>query len=644
MSMLSMAHDSARPGLDCGFLPRSVVVCCGCLIALAAATDAVAAPTQTQAKPSSGAPTVAPVVSATAPGAKVAKPGAPAPKPRAPAKPGDRLGQHLAEADAAFTAKDYARALELYRQVDAIEPTPGTKLGIGASLQALGKLVEAYDVYDQLLRERGASLVRHDFEKVEQSLAALRASTAVLALQVSESNAQVTVDNLPFGTTPIDRAVRRMPGRVSVSVQKVGFEPWSQTLELRPGEERRMAVDLVADRNQAWLTVRSAGAEPATLQIDGRDAGPLPFSGEVAAGDHQLLAKSPRGQSAVRSVSAATKGRYEVELAIMLTPAKIHVSAVDPEATIQIDAVPVAVGHFDGEVPPGNHVVTVQKSGFESQELRLSVEPGERTNLDNISLVPRDQAGKGGEPYDYSGFYGIVALDGMLGRPTHSIATDCPITGTGGSCKSWLTSGVQLDTRIGYSLGLVGLEGFLLLGTTFSSAQMTFDHDLSAQESSWYGIARNERYLLINPLVAAGAAGRISSRSQSLRLSSDWGIGIAWHKGQIGRTLEATPVTQQDMIVHNDLNVGWVGGGSRFLPIVIWDVDVEVGNTPGLRFLFGLHCQLELGAGPSTNVGGSALGYNAQTLSRLPTGGGDIQVWGSPSFFIGPRIGLAMAN
>jgi hypothetical protein len=648
MNIRTTARNGVGPAFRPHCLLRSAFGCCIWVLALGVANGAVAAPNQTQAeaKPSPLPPKVTPVTpTATPPVVPVAKPGATAARPRAPgARPGDRLSQHLAEADAAFAAKDYGRALELYRQVDAIEPTAATKLGIGASLQALGKLVEAYDVYDQLLRERGSTLARRDFEKVEQSLAALRASTAVLALQVNESNAQVTVDNLSFGTTPIDRAVRRMPGRVTVSVQKLGFEAWSQTLDLRSGEERRLAVDLVADRNLGWLTVRSAGAEPGTLQIDGKDAGPLPFSGEVPAGDHQLVAKSPRGQSSVRSISAAPKGRYEVELTIVPTPAKIHVSAVDPEATIQIDAVPVAVGHFDGELPPGHHVVTVYKPGFESRELRVAVEPGERMNLDNINLDSRDQTGKSGEPYDYTGFYGLVALDGMLGRPTHSIATDCPITSTGGSCKSWLTSGIELDSRIGYSLGLIGIEGFLLLGTTFSSAQMTFDHDLSAQESPWYGIARNERYLLINPLVAAGAAGRISSRSQSLRLSSDWGIGVAWHKGQIGRTLEATPVTQQDMIVHNDMNVGWIGGASRFLPILIWDVDVEVGNTPGLRFLFGLHCQLELGAGPRTNVGQAALGYNAQTLARLPTGGGDVQIWGSPSFFVGPRIGLAMAN
>jgi hypothetical protein len=556
----------------------------------------------------------------------------------------DPLTQRLAEADAAFAAKDYARSLELYRQVDVIAPSAATQLGIGASLQMLSRPIEAYDVFEQLMRERGSTLARADFERVEQSLVALRAATAVLVIQVKEAGAAVSIDQQAFASSPLDRSLRRPPGSVVVSVTKPGFEPFTHAVELRAGEERRVNVELQPARSTAWLVARSSNAEPANLWIDGKDLGPLPFTGEVPAGEHQLIAKSVHAQSAPRGLHAVARSRYEVELALVQHPAKVSIAAADAEAAIQIDSVPVAVGHYEGEVPPGMHVVTVEKSGFEPQVVKLTLNSGEWTRLDNVTLKSRHSGALGDWREQYRGFYGKLALDGMFGRPTHTIATKCPVSDSGGSCKSWSTIGAELNIRAGYSFGMLGAEGFVLLGSTFSRADMTIPSDLGASETSWYGIARNERYLLLNPTVAGGVAARIASRSQALRVSSSWGIGLAWHQGQIGRTLEAVEVPEQSMVVHKDLNVVWSSSKSSVVPLLVWDADLELGGTPGLRFLLGLHCQLELGAAPSTYVGNTALGYDAQTFSRVPVGGGNLQVWGNTNFFIGPRLGIGMGH
>jgi hypothetical protein len=566
------------------------------------------------------------------------------PSTKAAPKSADPLAMRLAEADTAFAAEDYARALELYRQVDAITPTFATKFGIGKSLRGLGRLAEACEVLERLLRERGDTFRRGELEKLEQAVAALRASTALLEVQVSEPGAQVTVDNQELGTFPLEHSLRKMPGQVSVSVRKAGFEPFTQVVEVRPGETRLVTVTLAPERSTSWLVVRSIGPEPATLLIDGRDAGPLPFSGEIPAGAHRLIAKGAHGQSQEHVFSAVAKGRYEAELTLQLAAARLHVSAVDPEAKIQLDSVAVASGRYDGELPAGNHVVVLEKPGFEPQVIRLSLEPGERANLDNISLVPLSQTASGVAPLDYAGLYGRLALNGLIGRPSHSIYTDCPATVSGGSCKSWPVGGAEIDTRVGYSFGLLGVEGFLLLGSTFTQANMTFPNELSERESVWYGIARTERNVLVNLTLAGGIAGRISSQSQHLRLSSGWGLGLAWHKPQIGRTMEALPSAQQDLVVHNDKTASSTAGSSRIQPLIVWDADVELGSVPGLRLLLGLVCQLELGQAEPTRVGPSSLGYSTQTGAHLPVGGGEIRVWGSPAYYFGPRIGLAIGH
>jgi hypothetical protein len=269
------------------------------------------------------------------------------------------------------------------------------------------------------------------------------------------------------------------------------------------------------------------------------------------------------------------------------------------------------------------------------------LEPGEHITLDNVSL---DSVDKSSNHPSYQGLYLRLGLDGLFGRPTTSIATDCPAADVGGSCKSYVAAGGALDTRVGYSFGLVAVEVFSLLGSTISAAQMTFPSDLSANETPWYGIARNENYVFVNPIAALGIAGRVSSKSQGLRLSSSWGAGMAWHDGYVGRTMDPIPSNAQDGILRKDLVVIWTHVSARILPIIVWDADVELGDRPGTRLLLGIHSQIEFGNSPSVNAGSGSFGSSLTDGSRIPLGGGDVRAWGSPNFLIGPKVGLIIGH
>jgi hypothetical protein len=270
------------------------------------------------------------------------------------------------------------------------------------------------------------------------------------------------------------------------------------------------------------------------------------------------------------------------------------------------------------------------------------LEPGERVTLDNVALDSANHPDQK-QPPAYRGLYVRVGLDALLGRPTSSIATACPAADDGGSCQSYLAAGGALDIRVGYSFGLVAAELFTLLGTTMSAAKMTFPSDLRQDETTWYGIARDESYLLVDPMAAIGAAGRVSSRSQGVRLSSAWGAGLAWRAAYIGRTLEGISSDARDGMLREEVHVVWTRGGTRTLPILIWDADIELGDTPGTRFTLGLHSQLELGESRSVNVGSGTLGRNPDG-SVIPFGGGEMRSWGSPNFFIGPKLGLIVGH
>ena len=109
------------------------------------------------------------------------------------------------------------------------------------------------------------------------------------------------------------------------------------------------------------LVVVGTGAEPATLAIDGKEVGPLPWTGELPVGTHEIVARSAHGISATRKVVLSANGRNELELRVVENPSKLRVTTAVPDAMIRIDGVPYASGLFDGELAAGKHIVSVER-------------------------------------------------------------------------------------------------------------------------------------------------------------------------------------------------------------------------------------------------------------------------------------------
>ena len=118
----------------------------------------------------------------------------PKPEPPATAKVEDKVSSRLREADKAYVDGDFARALELYRQVDAIDPSSKTRLKIADCLDELGQFSEAFDVLDALVKGQGLTPDYKDKERAEQALAKLRSTTSVLSVQVGEQDARLVVE------------------------------------------------------------------------------------------------------------------------------------------------------------------------------------------------------------------------------------------------------------------------------------------------------------------------------------------------------------------------------------------------------------------------------------------------------------------
>jgi hypothetical protein len=155
------------------------------------------------------------------------------------------------QARAAFEAKDYARAAELFERSNQLYPAPTAALGLARSLAEAGKLVSAYERYRALAAMRVPSAASRPFKRAvtdaQSELAALEKRLPALVIHVrGSSQPTVTIDGetLPAAALGVKRFVD--PGTHDVSATATGFARKTERVSVAEGEAREISIELRA--------------------------------------------------------------------------------------------------------------------------------------------------------------------------------------------------------------------------------------------------------------------------------------------------------------------------------------------------------------------------------------------------------------
>ena len=155
----------------------------------------------------------------------------------------------------ALQAKDYALAADRFKRADALVHAPTLLVDLARSYVGLGRLVEAYEVYQLVLREGvapdAARSWQQALEAAERGAAALEPRLAWLTIRLEgaeEPRVELDGQELSGASLGTKRAVD--PGRRNVSAQAEGFLPVERTVEL--GEGQSEEVELVLERDPTY--------------------------------------------------------------------------------------------------------------------------------------------------------------------------------------------------------------------------------------------------------------------------------------------------------------------------------------------------------------------------------------------------------
>ncbi len=120
------------------------------------------------------------------------------------------------------------------------------------------------------------------------------------------------------------------------------------------------------------VTIESAPAG-AMIVVDGERKGRAPIELKLPGGQHQIVAEHA-GTTSTRMINVEYAEPAAITLAVGGSGTLV-VSSNEAGASVRIDGAPVGVTPYTGPVPPGRHIVIVEKPGFTTVERVVDVPP-----------------------------------------------------------------------------------------------------------------------------------------------------------------------------------------------------------------------------------------------------------------------------
>ncbi|MBN1947116.1 MAG: PEGA domain-containing protein [Bradymonadales bacterium] len=147
---------------------------------------------------------------------------------------------------------------------------------------------------------------------------AANAQEATIEILSFTEGATVLVDGEPVGTTPVLDPIPVTAGTHVLRVEKRGYLPWEETIEVFEGDELFFDADPFPYAGIVRIVTVEPGAE---VQIDGQVAGETPFDQDVTIGVHTIAVSRVEFEawSVTETITAGQEYFYEVHLLPLAT-------------------------------------------------------------------------------------------------------------------------------------------------------------------------------------------------------------------------------------------------------------------------------------------------------------------------------------
>jgi hypothetical protein len=293
-----------------------------------------------------------------------------------------------------YEEQDYNGALAEFKAAQQLISSPVTLLNIARVYVALNRPVDAVVTLEQLLANPG-SLKADQIELATRTRDEQKKRVARLAVTTNVA-ANLEIDGLPAGRTPLSEPLRVASGTHIVTAIAGGFLPARKEVTVAGESTAELKFELEpSDSKAAHLTVKTALPD-AEVVVDGQVVGktPLPSSLTLVPGHRSVELRRAGYVPARKEITLGDGASGALAFDLEEDPASttegfgyLVLAISENEAEVTIDGRPRGPYKGSLRLPPGAHLLRVDRGGFEPTERLADVRPRAET-LVRVTLQP----------------------------------------------------------------------------------------------------------------------------------------------------------------------------------------------------------------------------------------------------------------
>jgi len=219
--------------------------------------------------------------------------------------------EHYEQGLKLYTDAEYALAVIEFERAYSLVPNYRVLYNVGQVHIQLAHYARALKALEQYLKEGGEAIPAERRKGVQRDLEMLASRTARLKVETNVAQADVLVNDIVVGQSPLVDPLLLDAGELRVGVQKAGYQSRVMQLTLAGRDERGVRIDLQAqpqDKGQRIILQKDQSDRTAWLWASWSATGAFAIGAGVLGG---LGIKAANDLSDLRGDPTATRGELD---------------------------------------------------------------------------------------------------------------------------------------------------------------------------------------------------------------------------------------------------------------------------------------------------------------------------------------------
>lgn len=284
----------------------------------------------------------------------------------------EQARRHFAQGVALFDSGNHEAALTEFEEAQRLRPHPRILLNIAATLEALQRYVDAITTLERF--EQDPQTTPAERRSAETHLRGLRALLARLEIVVQPAGAEVLVDGLVVGVSPLAEPVTIASGNVHVLARRAGFRTVERDVRVAAGGVAREELTLEPLAARLHLESNAPGARARVSEGPPR---PLPRDLVLAPGAHRVRTEAPGYLTATTEIVLAPEEDRTLTVVLERPPATLRLDVRPASAHVRVDGeVRAGAGRSVLRAAGGPHRLRVEGEGLVPWEDEVQLHHG----------------------------------------------------------------------------------------------------------------------------------------------------------------------------------------------------------------------------------------------------------------------------